>query len=221
MPSPRALGPDLFALMAWATLGAALAFGAMTWHLRGTPIADEPVPMMLMTSGAMLCFLFPASAVPFWLAHTRGEQALVRLAPVSPTDPARFNALLARAMLRQGLTIWGWVSSVTLLLALASGIRGVGLVWQVCLCCATLPALAVFLRDHARTPRWGMVFYGLAAVGLSCISPIAGVVGARWLGWPVWLIAIPTALVLAAVVVRQRWRVMCAAPIAFPAGRLD
>ena len=217
----RALGPNLFYLMASTTLGVVLAFAAITWHLRGTPIAHESVPTMLMIGGAMLCFLFPAAAVPFWLARTRGEQALVRLAPVSPVDPARFNALLARAMLRQGLAIWAWCSAVSLLLALASGVRGIELVWQACLCCVTLPALALMLRDHARAPRWGMVFYGLSALGLSFISPIVAVFGAKWLGWPVWSIATPIALVLTAMLVQRRWRRMYGAPMVFPVGRLD
>ena len=217
----RALGPNLYYLMLSTTIGGALAFTAMTWHARGTAIADESVPTMLKIGGFMLCFLFPAVAVPFWLARTRGEQALVRLAPVSPIDPARFNALLARAMLRHGLVIWAWASAVSLLLALASGARGVELVWQACLCCVTLPVLALVLRDHARAPRWGMVFYGVAALGLSCISPIVAVFGAKWLGWPVWSIATPIALVLTAMLVHRRWRRMCEAPMAFPVGRLD
>lgn len=217
----RALGPNLFYLMASTTLGVALAFVAITWHLRGTPIANETVPTMLKIGAVMLSFLYLAAAVPFWLTRTRGEQALVRLAPVSPIDPARFNALLARAMLRQGLAIWAWASAVSLLLALASGARGVELVWQACLCCVTLPALALVLRDHARAPRWGMVFYGLAELGLSFIGPIVAVFGARWLGWPVWSIATPIALVLTAMLVRRRWQRMCDAPMAFPVSRLD
>jgi hypothetical protein len=217
----RALGPDLFYLMASTTLGVALAFAAITWHLRGTLIAHETVPTMVMIGAVMLCFLFPAAAVPFWLARTRGEQALVRLAPVSPVDPVRFNALLARVMLRQGLAIWAWASAVALLLALASGARGIELVWQACLCCVTLPVLALMLRDHARTPRWGMVFYGVAALGLSFIGPIVAVFGAKWLGWPVWSMATPVALLLTATLVQRRWRYMCDAPMAFPAGRLD
>ncbi|MEF9929968.1 MAG: hypothetical protein RR804_19280, partial [Massilia sp.] len=89
------------------------------------------------------------------------------------------------------------------------------------LCCVTLPALALMLRDHARAPRWGMVFYGLAALGLSFISPIVAVFGARWLGWPVWSIATPIALVLTAMLVQRRWGRMCGASMAFPVGRLD
>ena len=217
----RALGPDLFYLMVSTTLGVALAFAAITWHLRGTLIAHETVPTMVMIGAIMLCFLFPAAAVPFWLARTRGEQALVRLAPVSPVDPASFNKLLARTMLRQGLAVWAWCSAVSLLLALASGAGGIELVWQACLCCVTLPALALVLRDHARAPRWGMVFYGLAALGLSFIGPILAVFGAKWLGWPVWSIATLIALALTATLVQRRWRRMCNAPMAFPAGRLE
>lgn len=175
----RALGPNLFYLMVSTTIGAALAFAALTWYLRGTSSVHETVPTMLMIGGTMLCFLFPAAAVPFWLARTRGEQALVRLAPVLPVDPAHFNALLARAMLRQGLAIWAWASAVSLLLALASGAGGIELVWQACLCCLTLPVLALVLRDHARAPRWGMVFHGLAALGLCLIGPILAVFGAK------------------------------------------
>jgi hypothetical protein len=40
----RALGPNLFYLMASTTLGVALAFAAITWNLRGTLIAHETVP---------------------------------------------------------------------------------------------------------------------------------------------------------------------------------
>jgi len=217
----RALGPDLFALTAWGSLGAALAFAGITWHLRGTPAAGDPAPIWLISGSFILCFPLLAAAVPAMLVRTRGEQALVRLAPLSPIDPARFNKLLARTMLRQGLAIWAWISAATLLLAFAGGVRGMELVWQACVCCMTLPALAVVLRDHAHMPRLGALFYGLAAVGLGCIGPIAGVVGFKWLGLSWWSVAMVTALMLTAVLVRHRWRLMCAAPIAFPAGRLD
>ncbi|MEW7849100.1 hypothetical protein AB2N08_10405 [Massilia aurea] len=217
----RALGPDLFALTAWGSLGAALAFTGITWHLRGTSAAGDPAPIWLLSGSFILCVPLMAASVPALLPLTRGEQALVRLAPVSPNDPARFNALLARTMLRQGLAIWAWISVVTLLLALAGGIRGMVLVGQACVCCMTLPTLAIVLRDHACMPRWSALFYGLAAVGLGCIGPIVGVIGFKWLGLPGWPVATVTALVLAVVLVRGRWRRMCAAPIAFPAGRLD
>lgn len=217
----RALGHDLFALTAWGTLGAALSLAGITWHLRTTSAAEDPVPMMLMTGGIMVCFVFPLAAVPGLLTHTRGEQALVRLAPVAPIDPARFNALLARTMLRQGLAIWAWVAAVTVMLAFAGGMRGMDLAWQACGCCMTLPALAIVLRDHARRPRWNMMLYGLVVLALSCVGPVAGMLGARQLGLPFWPTATITALMLTVVLVRHRWRLMCAAPCAFPVARLD
>ena len=84
-----------------------------------------------------------------------------------------------------------------------------------------LPALALALRDHARTPSWGIGFVWLLAVGLALIGPLAGSILFMLFGLPFWACATLAAIVLAALLVRQRWRLMVRAPFAFPAARLN
>jgi len=217
----RGLGPNLTASVASGAVGGGAVIAIMNWWGRQGFIADMGPASLVATSSILIGFLFLASNASYWITHTRGEQALVRLAPAIPFKAAHFNHLLARAMVRQGLAVWSIMMVTTVLLALLSGARGIELVRQVCVCGMTLPALALMLRDHARRTHWGPVFLVLLAIMLSCIGPLAGIVGVKLLGLPFWPTATAIALVLTAVLVRQRWHLMCEAPIAFPAGRME
>jgi hypothetical protein len=166
-------------------------------------------------------FLLQLAIAPTWMARTQGEQALVRLAPALPVAPACFNRLLAKGLLLRGLVNWSMVSGAVLLLALVSGVRGEALWWHACLCCMVLPALAMSLRDHARRTASSVLLVLLLFIALGCVGPLAGAIGVGLLGLPFWPVATLAALALTVVLVQHRWRAMCAAPIAFPAGRLD
>ena len=154
----RGLGPNLTVSVASGAVGGGAVIAIMNWLGRKGFIADMGPASVVATSAILIGFLFLASNASYWITHTRGEQALVRLAPAIPFPATRFNSLLARAMLRQGLAVWSIIMVTTVLLALVSGARGIELVRQVCVCGMTLPALALMLRDHARRTHWGPVF---------------------------------------------------------------
>lgn len=172
-------------------------------------------------SGVLVVFIFQAGMAPAWLARTTGEQALVRLAPAFPVDAAAFNGLLARVQLRQSLTIWLMASGAALLLGLASGMDGTALWQQAGVCCMTLPTLGLALRNHASRLAWPVFGMWALAFGLSYVGPLAGIVAYAAFDLPFWPVALATAFTLSAALVRQRLRLMRAAPIAFPAARLD
>lgn len=170
-------------------------------------------------SGVLVVFIFQAGMAPAWLARTTGEQALVRLAPAFPVDAAAFNGLLARVQLRQSLTIWLMASGAALLLGLASGMDGTALWQQAGVCCMTLPTLGLALRNHASRQAWPVFGMWGLAFGLSYVGPLAGIVAYAAFDLPFWPVALATAFTLGAALVRLR--LMRAAPIAFPAARLD
>lgn len=222
----RALGADLTVSTIGGTVGAAVAFAVMHYLAQSgrLPTIQEILASpahWVFGSGLLLAFLFQAGAIPTWLMRNRGEQALVRLAPAMPAAPGSFNRLLARGLLRQGLILWLFVSAAAILLACAAGIRGMSLVWTACMCCMTLPALALSLRDHARAPSWSIGFMWVFALGLSLIGPLAGAIGFMLFGLPFGLCAMTVAIALAVFLVQRRLRLMVRAPIAFPVGRLD
>ncbi|WP_312511351.1 hypothetical protein [Massilia sp.] len=221
----RALGRSLPATLANALALAAVVTGALiVMGQRGIlPLMTGYFAQIswVTISGVLLVFLFQAGMAPAWLARTTGEQALVRLAPAFPADASRFNMLLARAQLRQLLTIWLMATGASLLLGLVSGMSGSALLQQVGVCCMTLPALALALRDHARSNAWPVFAMWALAYGVSSIGPLAGIAGMALLGLPFWPVALVTAFGLSALLVRQRLGLMRTAPIAFPAGRID
>lgn len=221
----RALGPDIVAATVASATIAGLTFAALTYFRRSETIAGVTEALApsasAMTALILLSFLFQAGSVPSLVARSRGEQALLRLAPAMPAEAQRFNRMLAHGLLRQGLTIWAFVSATAVLMALVAGARGNALAASACMCCMTLPAIALALRDHARAPSWSAVFYWLFAVGLSLIGPLAGVILFMLFDQPFWASATIASIVVAGLLVYRRLRLMEGAPFAFPAGRLD
>lgn len=142
-------------------------------------------------------------------------------APAMPAEAPRCNRMLARGLLRQGLTIWALVSATAVLMALVAGARGNALAASACMCCMTVPAMALALRDHARALSWSAVFYWLFAVGLSLIGPLAGAILFMAFGLPFWASATLASIVVAGLLVYRRLCLMEGAPFAFPAGRMD
>lgn len=171
-------------------------------------------------SGVLLVFVFQAGMAPAWLARTTGEQSLVRLAPAFPANAAAFNGLLARAQLRQSLTIWAMATGAALLLGVASGMDASALLQQLGVCCMTLPTLALALRDHACSRAWPVFGMWAVAIGLSYTSPLVGIGAYGLFGLPFWPSALAAAFALTGALLASRLQLMRAAPIAFPAGRL-
>ena len=221
----RALGRSLPAAAANGLAFAALGIGAVIYLAQRGLLPGMTSYFAQLSwvtiSGVLLVFVFQAGMAPAWLARTTGEQALVRLAPAFPAGAAGFNELLARAQLRQSLTIWLMASGAALMLGLASGMEDSALWQQAGVCCMTLPTLALALRDHARSSAWPIFGMWAIAFALSYIGPMVGIAGYAAFGLPFWPVALITAFALTAVLVVKRLRLMRAAPIAFPAGRLN
>ncbi len=221
----RALGPDIVAATVASATIAGLTFAALTYFGRSVTTAGVTEALApsssAMTALILLSFLFQAGSVPSLVARSRSEQALLRLAPAMPAEAQRFNRLLAHGLLRQGLTIWIFVSATAVLMALVAGARGNALAASACMCCMTSPAIALALRDHARAPAWSAVFYWLFAVGLSLIGPLAGAILFMLFDLPFWASATIASIVVAGLLVHRRLRLMEGAPFAFPAGRLE
>jgi hypothetical protein len=166
----------------------------------------------------MLLQVYNLERVAARLSATRGEQALLRMAPL--TAPARqFNRQLGGALLRYALLNWAAVSLVATSLTVLSGASVPIIVMQASLCCLGLPLMAAVLRDHARHAGimgWRLVPATLAIVLASAVGSLLAV-PAGLPGWPALAL---TSAVIAMLAVSICWRAMLAAPVAFPVGRL-
>ena len=145
-----------------------------------------------------------------------GEQSLLRLAPAMPVA-SDINRMLARLLVKSFTLLWVsaalcevlaarfsvgyWVLDGSLLLVLV----------------LPLPFFAAALRDYAATPPRALALNGISLLSLPAL-------GLAWLlalqapalcGWVALALMVVSALLL-----RQRWQRMLAAPVAFPAGRL-
>lgn len=172
-------------------------------------------------SGLGFMISFGTAQVRQQVERTRGEQALLLLTPLAGDKPL-LNRRLAARMLHGALLQW---AALTLtVVALGTLFGGADLMLrQFAVCClGGQVALASLFGDFARTPKLG-VSKGVL-LGVLTLAEVALAAGLGWLSgslalwtWP-WLVAISVAA--AALQVRHGWKVMLAAPVAFPAGRL-
>lgn len=150
---------------------------------------------------------------------TRGEQALLRMAPVVPRMD-RYNRELAGALLRRALVEWVLVTVTLVAVTAAVNAHWHITLLQFAVCCLALPLTTVVLRDYARKPALRTSYPYLAAIYLVVVGgaayyatrqipvvPVAVACIIFGVGATVWLAA-------------ARGRKMDAAPVAFPAGRL-
>ena len=153
------------------------------------------------------------------LRRTRGEQALLRLTPLAG-DPALLNRRLARQLLKGALWNWAMVTAAILVATLVVGGDAPALLRQFALCClGGQVALVGLLGDYAGEGGWNLMLALRAALLAAFEAAIA--VGLDWvLGATVWPWLIVMALAGAVVLARRGWRLMLAAPAAFPAGRM-
>lgn len=170
--------------------------------------------------GVMLVPLFEHERRNIRLMETRGEQALLRLAPAMPATAGAFNRTLARVQLRSALPGWCMQVAAVLALTLAAGAPLSFHAMQLCACCLTLPLIGTNLRRHARDA--GLLGLGpvLTLLLSAAISFAAGAwINARF-GLPLTAGAALASILIALVAVPWRWKRSVAAPIAFPVGRL-
>lgn len=152
------------------------------------------------------------------VSRTRAEQALVRLAPLAP-GAADLNRVLARALLRELAGCWVGTSIATLALAFMLGVSAVEVLRLLPACLVGIGASAMALRDYARTGSGGKAVpasYGVW-ISASWALGIAALSG-RFDGGTWAMLGLATLLGGAAWMV-HRWRLMVAAPVAFPALR--
>ena len=167
-----------------------------------------------------LVIVFSTAQYGQQLRRTRGEQALLRLAPLAG-DAALLNRRLAMRLLRQALSIWVLLTVAVLAVTLPLLSAPDALLRQLGLCgVAGQAAMMGLLSDYAsERGGWNLALalragayvlvQALVAVGLGQVTGTTA--------WP-WLIEI--SLAVCAVQLRLDWKRMLAAPPAFPAGRM-
>lgn len=221
----HALGPVAH-WSAWiGSLGMALVIGAgiralMTWGHPGK--GHDTIAGIAAGSMGVMAMLVLFSTVVFGqqLRRTRGEQALLRLTPLAG-NAALLNRRLATRLLQRTLQVWLAQVAVILAVTWLIGGDGASMLRQFALCClAGQVALMGLLGDYAREAGWNWTLGLYAALAALLESAVAFGLGslAGPSAWP-WLILIAASG--AAVQIRLGWRRMLAAPVAFPAARLD
>jgi hypothetical protein len=155
----------------------------------------------------------PAFALPNMLWHSRREQALLKLLPAMPQG-TQLNRAVAWRQLRQALVAWLLTTAALGLLATVADQPA-----MLCLALGALPlSVACTLRAPARMrppmawtavlPIFGFFALGWGMYGLNMVLDV-----------PLPLLA-GLSLVSTAALGAWRWRAVCAAPVALPAGRL-
>lgn len=166
----------------------------------------------------MLTVVFATAAFSQALNRTRGEQSLLRLAPLAG-DTALLNRRLAAQLLQRGLGLWAGLAAVILAVSVLVAGPGV-LLRQFGLCClAGQVAMMGLLGDYAGKGGWRPAL-ALRAAGLALLEVLAAA-GLAWAsGTPVWAWLAAIALAVAGFRLRRSWQAMLAAPVAFPARRM-
>jgi hypothetical protein len=151
---------------------------------------------------------------------TRGEQALLRLAPRTG-DAVLLNRRLAARLLGLATFNWAALTAALLLGAVLLG-AGPGAVLRQCAfsCLGGLIALPGLLGDYAHDGGWNLGRIARGTLVAALIAALATGLGwaTRSAPWP-WMIAFSAGA--AVFQLRRDWRRMLAARPAFPAGRMD
>jgi hypothetical protein len=166
----------------------------------------------------MLMILFSTAAFSQAITRTRGEQALLRLAPLAG-DAALLNRRLAGQLLQRALGLW--IMLGVAILCVSALVAGPAvLLRQFGLCClAGQVTMMGLLGDYAGKGGWHA---GLAwrAAGLALLEVLAAAGLALVSGVSIWLWVAAIAVGMAAFQLRRSWQRMLAAPVAFPARRM-
>ena len=208
------LGLGSVALLAGIAMFVLRQVGGET--VRGLLASSAP----MYASGIFIASFFEFRGRNTRLIETRGEQALLRLAPVMPGRAPLFNRSLARLLLRNAAINWCVLLAASLWLTLAAGAPPSLLVRQVCLACLTLPLIGFNLRDQARLSSMldsSVLVFLLTSAG---VSLLAGIALREATGLPVLSGAALMSITIACVDGVRRWKVSVDAPHAFPVGRM-
>src|SRR6185437_7863875 len=175
-----------------------------------------PVTLMIMLAQLHRVWL-PVSRA----GATTVEQSLYRLTPKAP-GAASFNRVFAANIVRAGLQDWLLLTASGLGVSLIFQVPASFLVPQACAFVLVLPSIAGPLLDYSKAAvlrGWGYKLLGTLAVTAVSVALCIyfGVYrdAGQCLTWALVCDAAALILVLA------RRRTMLAAPVAFPAGRMD
>ncbi|MEN9868014.1 MAG: hypothetical protein RL748_3604 [Pseudomonadota bacterium] len=170
------------------------------------------------------------------IERTRTEQALFRLSPLAPAAH-QFNRMLAQHFVRAGMINWLYVTLLFMLYSTLFGISGQILLAQFAACSIRLHKIAAPLcnyaalrnsrehqpietiSDNLRLLSMCFILALIAWYVLGSISPPPVWTHHFLLWWSSSLLIIN--VIHTARILPWRWRMMVAAPVAFPAGRLD
>ncbi len=176
--------------------------------------------------------IFPLWLIDFWslkqfprdIAASSPEQALIRLSPLVPSLPG-LNRHLAQRILRNFLSGWlQWLGGA-LLGAVFLGKPPTSLMMLIALCCMVLPFVGATLVDYSadgvKQFHTAVIWTSVGMILLaSLFFMLFDMFGAGEMYRMPWLLAFTlTSVALAVVFIAVRWRMMIAAPIAFPSGR--
>jgi hypothetical protein len=220
----HALGPTAH-WSAWASSLAVMLAAGIGLHL-AFPWSDRAPLLNAMNgpSGAglamLILVLFSTAQFSQQIRRTRGEQALLRLTPLAGSA-ALLNRRLATQLLLRALGNWLMLTAVSLLvIALIGGDRMVLLRLAGLCCLAGQVAMMGLLGNYAADGGWDLSL-GLRA-GLLAILQAAVALGlARLSGISYGPCLAAVAIGAAVFQLRRSWRAMLAAPVAFPARRMD
>jgi hypothetical protein len=203
-------------------LGGALAGGLYPALLLYWSRDSDSLKMALGRFSIVACMLVLLGLAAYGcvagLYKTRSEQALIRLAPGAPPRD-RLNQVLARELTARLAVLCAGFVAMSLAMLLLSRASRDEMVWAMALFSLSPLLLAYVLRDFSRDN-------GSAMTGpFRYLAPpvIVDLVLMRALHMAVpdeVAIIVCINLAAGAAFVCYRWQKMCAAPVAFPAGRL-
>lgn len=168
-------------------------------------------------AGATLTLVLSWFRFVLSMANTQGEQAVARLAPGMP-GTHQLNRELGRQILRVCLGEWLLLTVLAFsLVALWGGADKTFMATAAFM--SAVPVMAgVALRDYARRK---LHTYGTQALAFAWVLLLALISLAFVDNLPAWTAMLLLIQVSAIAIVAARWRMMVAAPVAFPATRFD
>ncbi|WP_422010557.1 hypothetical protein [Roseateles sp.] len=155
----------------------------------------------------------PSFALPNMLWHSRREQALLRLLPGMPQGQA-LNRAVAGLQLRHALIDWAVTTAALGLLAWAAGDLAL-----LCLAFGALPLSTGWLLRRPALMKAPTSWTAVVPVFAFLLMAGGLYVLHQKLGTPLVVLA-GASLALSAALGVWRWRVLMAAPVALPTGRL-
>lgn len=219
----HALGPTTH-WSAWiGSTGLILSVGLgvrllLAW--RGEGMLRESVSVIMACVSAMtLIILFSTAAFSQQIRKTAGEQSLLRLTPLAGSAPL-LNRRLALELLKSALRHWAMLTGAILAAVFLIGGAGEIIAAEAAFCLlAGQLAMMGLLGDFAGESGWN-VARGVQAGFLGVFELLVALGLAKLSGTSIWAWLALIAIGAGAFQLHRAWRVMLAAPPAFPAGRM-